>query len=144
MPKLSRRHRVNIEPLSASTAASTSPRIVVRAATLLMSLVERDEIVTKLGGEATKTFAMDKMHDMASKFFAHVGNLDRFVFFWAGLPLGLCYQGKGSDRSKQNRFSWQKVRRPRLGLSSFTERLLHDNSKKTKILRKTGGRRQSI
>jgi hypothetical protein len=52
MPKLSRRHRP--DDAAAASSSSKSPRIVVRAASLLMTLIERDEIVTKLGGESTK------------------------------------------------------------------------------------------
>jgi hypothetical protein len=73
MPKISRRH---LRPSSQGAdggpvaASSSSPRVVIRAVNLLAALIERDEGVTKLGGESTKTLAMDKMHDMAGKFFA--------------------------------------------------------------------------
>ena len=71
MPKINRRH---LRSQGANGApfpeASASPRVVIRAVNLLASLIERDEGVSKLGGESTKTLAMDKMHEMAAKFFA--------------------------------------------------------------------------
>ena len=78
MPKLSRRLRPN-DAASASASSSKSPRVVVRVASFLMALVERDEIVARLGGESTKTLAMDKMHNMVAQFFAAAANLDRYA-----------------------------------------------------------------
>lgn len=78
MPKLGRRQRPLV-PEEKNTD-SQSPRIVVRAASLLASLVELDEGVSKLGGESTKTLALDKMHEMAAIFFKSATELDSARF----------------------------------------------------------------
>jgi len=80
MPKVNRRLRPSITSPNENVASSASPRVVVRAVSVLATLVERDEGVAKLGGESNKSLAMDRMHEMAAKFFAAASNLERFVF----------------------------------------------------------------
>ena len=80
MPKVSRRLRPSISSPEENVESSSAPRVVVRAVSVLATFVERDEGVAKLGGESNKSLAMDKMHEMAAKFFAAASNLDRLVF----------------------------------------------------------------
>ena len=77
MPKVSRRLRPSISSPSETAESSSSPRVVVRAVSVVAIFVERDEGVAKLGGESNKSLAMDKMHGMAAKFFEAASNLDR-------------------------------------------------------------------
>ena len=76
MPKVKRHHRRSLTSTNDNVAPASSPRVVIRAVNLLASLVERDEGVAKLGGESNKALAMDKMHEMAAKFFAAAANVD--------------------------------------------------------------------
>ena len=77
MPKITTRRLRPEDATASSASASKSPRVVVRVASFITALVERDEIVAKLGGESTKTLAMDKMHAMVAQFFSTAANLDR-------------------------------------------------------------------
>ena len=59
---------------AASTAGGTAstPRIIVKGVCLVGVFLERDEGVERLGGEPTRTLALQKMHEKASNFFSHL------------------------------------------------------------------------
>ena len=55
--------------LSVDNSGAETPVIKVKASSVIAVLLEKDESVSKLGGEISKTLAFEKMQSMAAKFF---------------------------------------------------------------------------
>lgn len=56
--------------LGTANSAPKSPRIVIKVSSLVAVLIEQDEGVERLGGEATKAMAFEKMSSESSTFFS--------------------------------------------------------------------------
>ena len=56
-------------PKTGQPSPSSTPRIIVKGVCLVGVFLERDEGVSRLGGEPSKALALEKMHKKASAFF---------------------------------------------------------------------------
>ena len=73
MPRSQKRTSAEAEgsrsTVSVDNASAETPVIKVKASSVIAVLLEKDESVSKLGGETSKTLAFEKMQKMAANFF---------------------------------------------------------------------------
>lgn len=70
MPRIRRATMDSSGAAGGTSDSNLTPTIIVKATSVIGVFLERDEAVTRMGGEATKSLAIDKMLATAAKFFS--------------------------------------------------------------------------